>query len=230
VLAIRRLVDRGSKGIISRRRLLTDVKNGFHLFTRENYVCFDGLPYDYEEVQSREMLEKVNKGFFWGHTSGPKAHFSSRLAHEQFDRLSGILPKHRSRNDRLPKSLLAKIERWMTESGAEGLAEWSHAYLAHAGGPERRQEIANLQVTRQKLTEAIKALARVAEGLSAYVLFAGGRSGGGMMPVPQYGQFKKLQFPVMPRGGEAKAHQLWRKLSDERNSYLDDVGNALLPP
>ena len=51
VLAIRRLVDDSSSGVISLRKLLKDMTGDKHLFTRENYVCFDGLPYDYRAVR-----------------------------------------------------------------------------------------------------------------------------------------------------------------------------------
>jgi hypothetical protein len=78
VLAIRRLFDDGNNDIISLRRLVKDLKRNFNLFTRENYVCFDGLPYDYEAVQHKEMMERVGKGCFWGATSGPSAHGISR--------------------------------------------------------------------------------------------------------------------------------------------------------
>ena len=81
------------------------------------------------------------------------------MAHEQFDRLAGIDPAKRSREDRLPLSLLATIERWLDESGADELAKWSHAYLAHAGGSEARKRIADLLVTANKITDAIKVFA-----------------------------------------------------------------------
>src|SRR5580704_9962598 len=78
VLAIRRLMDAGNSDIISLRRLVKDLKRNFGLITRENFVCFDGLPYDYEAVQHKEMMERVGKGAFWGETSGPGAHGISR--------------------------------------------------------------------------------------------------------------------------------------------------------
>jgi hypothetical protein len=40
VLAIRRLMENTQKDRISLRRLLTDLRRNFNLFTRENYVCF----------------------------------------------------------------------------------------------------------------------------------------------------------------------------------------------
>jgi hypothetical protein len=46
VLAIRRLMDDGRNDIISLRRLVKDLRRNFAVFTRENFVCFDELPYD----------------------------------------------------------------------------------------------------------------------------------------------------------------------------------------
>jgi hypothetical protein len=226
VLAIRRLMDNGSSDIISLRRLVKDLRRNFHLFTRENYICFDGLPYDYEAVMHKEILAHAGTGPYWGQTSGPGAHGTSRMAHEQFDRLAGVDPAKRSREDRLPLFLLATIERWLDESGADDLAQWSHAYLAHAGGPKSRKRIADLLVTANKITDAMKALARVTEAISACLLFAGGRLNS-LMPVAQFNPFEKLDKPIMKADGEGDAYELWHRLSDERNRYLDRVEDEL---
>lgn len=227
VLAIRRLMDNGGNDIISLRRLVKDLKRHFHLFTRENFVCYDGLPYDYEAVQQKEMMERVGMGSFWGQTSGPGAHSTSRMAHEQFDTLSGISPANRTRQDRLPIRLLTTIEGWLDDCGAEELAKWSHAYLAHAGGPELRKRIADLKVTANKISDAIKVLARVTEAISAWLLFAGGRSNS-LMPVAQFNPFEKLDTPVMRTGTEDDAFRIWHELSEERNLYLEDVAENLI--
>jgi hypothetical protein len=228
VLAIRRLIDgRKKKDTVSLRRLVNDLRHNFCLFTRENYVCFDGLRYDYQDVQLKEMMERAGKGAFWGETSGPGAHITSRMAHQQFDKLAGIDPAKRSREDRLPTYLLRTIEKWLDDSGADDLAEWSHAYLAHAGGPEARKRIANLTVTANKITDAIKALARVTEAISACLLFASGRTNA-LMPVAQFNPFEKLDKPIMQAGREADAYKLWHQLSDERNDYLDGVDVELM--
>jgi hypothetical protein len=197
VLAIRRLMDDGRNDIVSLRRLVRDLRRNFDLFTRENFVCFDGLPYDYEAVQRKEMMER-GTGAFWGETSGPDAHGTSRMAHEQFDWLAGIRPEDRCREDRLPSSLLTRIEGWLDDSDADELAKWSHAYIAHAGGPESRKRIADLMVTANKITEVIKALGRVTEAISAWLLFAGGRSNS-LMPVAQFIRLKSLIQPSCER-------------------------------
>jgi len=232
VLAIRRLVDKGNDDIISLRRLVKDLRRerNFALFTRENYVCFDGLPYDYEAVRQARFIENAGnwgKGGIWVPTSGPQGDGTSESAHRQFDQLTGIDPAKRSREDCLPVSLLTTIEKWLDGSGADDLAKWSHAYLAHASGPEARQRIADLTVTANKITDAIKALARVTQAISAWLLFAGGRTNA-LMPVAQFNQFEKLDRPIMQVGGEAAAYELWHQLSDDRNRYLDGVDLELI--
>jgi hypothetical protein len=230
VLAIRRLVDGRNSDIISLRKLIKDLRRNFALLTRENYVCFDGLPYDYEAVRHARFMENAGswgKGGIWVPTEGPQGDATSELAHRQFDQLAGIEPAKRSREDRLPAILLTTVEKWLDDSGADDLAKWSHAYLAHAGGPEERKRTADLMVTANKITDAIKALARVTEAISAWLLCAGGRSHA-LMPVAQFNPFEKLDKPIMQAGGEAAAYKLWHQLSDERNRYLDGVDAELM--
>jgi hypothetical protein len=93
----------------------------------------------------------------------------------------------------------------LTGSGADDLAKWSHAYLAHAGDPRSREAIADLQVTANKITQATRVLARTTEAISARLLDAGGRSSA-LMPSAQFNQFEKLDRPIMERGGEAAAY------------------------
>jgi hypothetical protein len=90
-----------------------------------------------------------------------------------------------------------------------------------------RKRIADLMVTTNKVTDAIKALARVTEAISAWLLFAGGRTNS-LMPVAQFNQFEKLDKPIMQAGGEADAYKLWHQLSDERNRYPDGVDAELI--
>jgi hypothetical protein len=213
--------------VISLRRLLMDVRSHFHLLTRENYVCYDGLPYDYEPVMQRELIEKAGTGVFWGHTSGPNAWASSQMAHKQFDKLASIAPENRTRGDRLPLSLLAKIESWLDQSDAERFAKWSHAYLAHAGNPVRRQQIADLRVTNDKITETIRTLARACEALSAYVLYAGGRLNA-LMPTAQFDQFENLNKPAMRESSAESIHQLWYRLGAERDVFVESVCDELI--
>ena len=228
VLSIRRLMDDSSSGVISLRRLLKDMKANIHLFTRENYVCFDGLPYDYLAVRDALLQKHVKEGvkFFWGATDGPEADGASELAHMQFDKLAGVGPETRSRDDRLPVRPFKRIEGWVTASSADDLAKWSSTYLAHAGGPERREAIAHLSVTANKINDAIRVLARAAEAAS-WLVYAGGRSGA-LMPVAQFDQFEMLDKPIVREGDERAAHDCWSQHSADWNRCLDDVEEGLI--
>jgi hypothetical protein len=228
VLGIRRLLDKTS-GVISLRRLIIDLRSNWALFTRENYVCHDGLPYDYGAVMLKELAARAGKGAFWAPTTGPDAWATSRMAHEQFDRLAGIDPERRKREDRLPKALVDIIESWLDGSGAEELADWSHAYLAHAGGPDRRKQIGEGPVTADKISAAIKTLVRATEAVSAYILFAGGRLNG-LTPVAQCDQFEHLGKPAVRFGQESVAAALWNMLSRERDTYAAAVEQELINP
>lgn len=225
VLSIRRLVDK-TKGVISLRRLISELQTHFALFTRENYVCFDGLPYDYEPVMLQKMQEMSGKGAFWGETSGPKAWSTSEMAHAAFDWLSGIAANNRSRLDKLPKKLLARVEKWLNNSGADELANWSNDYLAHAGSRERRG-LREAQITNDKITVVIKNVSRVTDALSANIL----RDRGGLnslMATAQFDKFEYLERPILLDTQTEDASKVWYELSAERDGWVAGVEEALV--
>jgi hypothetical protein len=149
------------------------------------------------------------------------------MAHEQFDRLVSTDPGKRTREDRLPKTLLGTIDGWLDGSGAEQLADWSHAYLAHAGGPDRRRQIEEGLVTADKISEAIRTLVRATEAISAYVLFAGGRLNG-LVPVAQFDQFEHLDKPAVQPSHLGEVPGCWDALSRERDAYAAGVEEELI--
>ncbi len=185
-----------STDVISLRRLVNDVKRNWSIFTRENYVCYDGLPYDYATIQTQELRERHGQGPFCADTFGPRARTISRFRHEQFDRLSRVSPDRRARTNLLPKSIIVTIDRWLEQSGAEQLKDWSDNFLAHAAGPERRNRSKFAAINPDKISEVIRALARVTEAISFYLVDEGGRSNA-IMPVATFDQFEKLDFPIM---------------------------------
>lgn len=48
------------------------------------------------------------------------------------------------------------------------------------------------------------------------------------MPVAQFPKFEKLDKSIMQPGGEDAASTIWHQLSDERDHYLDGIGDALI--
>jgi hypothetical protein len=229
-LAIRRLMDR-RKDVASLPRLINEIRRHVSLFTRENFVAFDGLPYNYEAAEER-LLKRELSGpgphIFWQARRGPDAYGTAQRAHEQFDRLTGVEPRRRSRQDRLPKWVLDTLEVWLAASGADELAKWTNNLLAHAAGPSvpERASIAAAGPTVDKISKSIRSLVRVADAITAQILFHSGR--GMLSPVPQFNQFEKLEMPLMPSDGRAALAVHWDELANERDGYLAGIEADLL--
>jgi hypothetical protein len=229
VLSIRRLMDTRND-VISLPRLLKELRRHLRLFTRENFVAFDGLPYDYEAAQQRVILRDLAQGrwSFWGEQWGPDAHIPAARAHEQFDRLTGVRPENRRRDDRLPKRIIDTLEHWLKEDVIDEIVKWSHTFLAHAAGPTspNRNDIAAAAPTVEKITTSIKCFVRVADAATGFILFESGR--GVLVPVPQFNQFAKLENSLMPSDRHELLSEQWDKLTEERNAYLEGTESALI--
>jgi len=102
VLAIRRLLDRGTH-VVSLQRLLTNIRSNRKLITRENYVAHDGKPYDpngWRSLPDSPMIQ------MWGSKApGLHGYVISNERHKLFDRLSGISGASRSRTDLISKKI-----------------------------------------------------------------------------------------------------------------------------
>ena len=225
VLAIRRLTDT-TRNVISLSRLLQDIRKHRKLLTRENYVAFDGLPYEPASVED-PYFPTLGSGPNWLATTGPHAFSSAQRAHERFDQLSGVRSNERKREDCLPVRLLDTIEGWVESCDAKGIAKWSHSYIAHAGSQTRREEIAGFSMQGHKVSIAIKGLARAAEGISAYILYSSGRMNA-LMPTPQLDQFEHLKNAVLSGKNEVDPHEVWNSLAFEYDGALGEVGEDLI--
>lgn len=225
ILALRRLADKRSD-VISLPRLIKDLDRNWHLLTRENLVCFDGLPYDYKSVQN-EIWANRRPGIYWGNNIGPRAYATSEHLHRLFDRLSGIEEVNRSRSDLLPKSLLATVNGWLSNSGVEEIVQWSHAYLAHGGDKKKRINLDHLQMTNNKISAAIRDVARVTEALSGEILGSSGRRHA-LMPIAQFDVFERLDKPVASEWQRNGVAEVWNTKSREWDLALEDVRHALL--
>jgi hypothetical protein len=49
-----------------------------------------------------------------------------------------------------------------------------------------------------------------------------------LMPVAQFNPFEKLDKSIMYTGGEDDAYEVWHRLSDDANRYLDGVEDGLI--
>jgi hypothetical protein len=95
------------------------------------------------------VLALAGKGPFWASTTGAEAWSASSMAHELSDRLAGIDRGKRTREDRLPRTLLGTIESWLDGSARKSsrtgvmhisLTRAARIAQANRGRPRHRRQ------------------------------------------------------------------------------------------
>jgi hypothetical protein len=204
------------KDVISLSRLLADIGDNVDLFTRENFVGFDGLPYDYEVAKARVQasISGSDKQGYWTPRTGPDAYWVSEAAHREFDRLSGIAPVHRSRTDQISKVYIEGVVKWLDASEAGDVVTWTHKYLAHAAdrGSRGLVDLTTIQPTLDKMTGVTRTFVRVSEALHALFLAAHGNA----MPTAQFDPFVRL---VMDASLDEALRRRWDELTAECDAF-----------
>lgn len=176
---IRRLTDKsysltGKKGIYSISALINDIGSYKAELTREIYLIFRNMPYDYTEIQ------KKRKEFLRNQSSG-KAFFvppefdweSIEEAHRIFDRIAGVLPDNRYPSDQIVDHVFIRLQERL--SACQEITNYVDKFVAHAAAPESRsiQDVEKFEVTFRQLWDAHQIIFEVAEFLSI-ILFSEG--------------------------------------------------------
>jgi hypothetical protein len=214
VLAIRRLLDR-RPDVASLQRLLNDLKKNRSLITRENYVAWDGKPYDPNGWQSLPLSPEIQ---MWGsHAPGLHDYVLSKVRHDLFDRLSGISEANRSREDLISVALFNKLNGWLRSVEAEKLVLLSHKFYAHAADSSSLGNLTDAGVLLSDIENAQKAIVRVERAITDDILFIGvAREVVAMLPL---GIFNALDAPYATAESIAKMNAHWDELEAERNTW-----------
>jgi hypothetical protein len=182
--------------VISLRRLIEDIRTNRAVFTREIYVAYDGLPFDYAAAHDL-WLSKTCEGGTEGkpgslETKGPNAWFRSRRLHEHFDRLSGTTFDGRSRNDLMLKKWLDHADAFL--ACCEPVKVYVDKFVAHAADPSTRGNLCDGAegLTLAKLEECHKAIYKAAAFVYGPILWEGSY---GALPTPQYGHLAGMDKP-----------------------------------
>ena len=141
---IRRLIEKPKRdpkwAVISLRRVLKDIEQNLDLITRENYVCYDGLPYDYDSVHQKWLssLHMTNSGAHGGvlPTQGPEAWPMAERVRKNFDILAQVNPKNRSRENCIKIEVLEHLEDEIKK--CENIKKYVDKFIAHSAAPETR--------------------------------------------------------------------------------------------
>lgn len=215
VTAIRRLTDRQprdpTKGVISLRRLVADIRASRELVTREVYVAYDGLPYDPAPVQLAWVkLVTGNPGSAgWIPTTGPSAWGTSQMAHESFDKLSKCsAPGSRSRADLIAPDWFGRLDSRLNL--CKDIRKFADKFVAHAAEPSSRTGLTDAQtgVTLERLGLCHKAIYQVAAFVYGHLLWEGSY---GAVPMPQYDHLENLEKGWVAKDNLNMAREFWNR-------------------
>jgi hypothetical protein len=168
ILAIRRLLDSG-RGTVSVQRLLTEIKSSRKLITRQNYVAYDGTPYDPDGWRS--FPQTVETAIWQGESPGFFIFQRSQHRHETFDKLSGKSANDRSRSDLIQPGIFSRLQGWLASIEAKQLVRLSHEFFAHAAEKSYQGELEYKGVLLSDIESAQKAIVRVERAISDEILF-----------------------------------------------------------
>jgi hypothetical protein len=230
--AIRRLIEwparRPDRKVISIRTVLKDIRDNISLITRENYVCYDGLPYDYEKVRDEAFAKlPVNEsGVSVGSMpiSGPEGWPMAERMHKNFDRLAQVEPKKRSRTELIKEEIFDHLETLIKP--CEKVKKYVDKFIAHGAAPETRGALAEDEggLTLERIESCHKIIYRVASFINGQLLW---ESGIGGVPVSQYDHLKGLDMHWASEDGLIKAQEKWHEITKEVGNW---DGGSLLPP
>lgn len=223
VLAIGKITENSptdpNKSVISLKRVLDDVDENRQLITREHYVAFDGLPYDFapiREAHYKKTFASSGSTVEWRPTSGPLAWEMSEQCHRIFDRLSGVPAIRRSPDDLISDDIFSSMRDALNDPVFKELRLLRHKIVAHAADqPNRPSDLAH--VTLDKLARAHRILSRLAHALSGTVLYANGAGG---LPTPQFDQFEFLDREFVHPDRLEALHEFWNSHARECDSWL----------
>lgn len=223
-ISIRRLWSE-TRGDLSLKRILSEMKKNISFFTRENYLACSGLPYNTapitDEELSRLSVPSLPGSSFVSPSSPSMLNIRIEQAHTQFDHLSKTIPENRKQSDSIPRRLFEVLERHVQNSGIEKIVDWSSQNVAHAGDPDHPywEEI---KATWDDIESSQRALAQVAQIISGIVL--NGPTVVLLVPTPQYDRFEYLTN-VLSQETLQKAYKHQSELENNRNSWIE--GNIL---
>lgn len=207
VMAIRRLTDSQYRDprrvVVSLPTLVAEVKEAVHLYSRENYVCYDGIPYA-EAATDDERVRAMVSG-----------------RHHDYDRLAGCSSDGRSRHDRVKPTIFNDFAQEQAEF--EILKAYANKYLAHAADPANRgraQEVLD-EISLCRFHKCYRALFRI---VSVFGLLIDERILCEVPGPPSQGdQLRNWDRPIITGADRDKLYQYWRDREYEIDRWSEEA-------
>lgn len=227
-LGIRRLVDRDPR-TDSVWNVIGQIEKRPELLRRENFVCYDGLPYDSAAAYRRyvKTLDLSAGGHAgWITTTGPEAWGTSDMLHQSFDALAGY-PAKRRRLDKVQPEILATLKAQLADDTVVRVCTMADRQAAHA---ERLSESVHAvpPVTYNTVQTALEKIVRVANFLSAN--FFNATTYGSIVPVPQFNVLENLDQPWVTTANLPALYEHWHAISEAMGQWAYNTQEGFVPP
>ena len=208
-MAIRRLTDphefRPNRTVNSIPSIIEEIKSISGIFTRENYICYNGTPYDNStlpEWPDQAKHEERNK---------------------QFDRIA-VKFTTRSRDDLLDIEILKKLEKELQDFDL--IRAYTNKYVAHAAASGNRYKLIPelKKLTLQALEDSYRKIVAICkvlgDVLDVYFLAE--------IATPQFDQLENWNMPFVTKEDHLELYKYWESRREmferwDRNSV--DGGN-----
>jgi HEPN superfamily AbiU2-like protein len=226
-LGIRKLVDRDRR-TDSVWNIIVEVERRPELLTREKFICYDGLPYDFaavEEKYLRSIAGQPSSGARWMPTKGPDAWGTSEMMHRAFDRLAGS-PKKRKRTDTIHPSVIEKLKVGLSHEAIDTVCTLADKRMAHA---ERLAEDAGPAptATYADIDAALKQIVKVVNFLSSNFFYD--TAFGAVVPTPEFDVLDGLDKPWITTKNVARIDKFWQQISNSMEKWAREEVEEFLP-
>ncbi|MFH1777145.1 MAG: hypothetical protein ABH952_06290 [Candidatus Omnitrophota bacterium] len=216
--AIRRLIEKPpsnpnpKRAVISLQSITSDIEKHRHLLTRENYVAYDGLPYD-----STPKSKSLRTG--WIASKGPKAWPTSELAHENFDKLSNVKSTRRKRTDLINKTWFRYLEKKLNI--CKDTKKYVDKFIAHGAAPSTRKSLTKTQkgISIDRLENCWKAIYQTASFIYGSLLFEGSYF---PLPTPQFDHLENLNKQWVDSKNINVVYKYWDQHSKSINDWTQE--------
>jgi hypothetical protein len=225
-LGIRRLVDHDPR-TNSVWNVIAQIEKRPELLRRENFVCYDGLPFDPQAALGRHLQANPIEPsrVSWLPTSGPEAWGTSQLLQNAFDALAGF-PAKRKRLDTVRPEIMEKLKARLAQEAIEAVCDLADRSVAHA---ERisPQETSVPLVTFNTIDTALKSIVQVASFISTH--FFSDTAFGSVIPVPQFNVLEHLDAPWVDTAHLPALDEHWHELSAQLAGWTGAADEDFLP-
>ena len=221
MVGVRKLIDHDHRNN-SLLRVIRYLKENASLLTREHFVCFDGLPYDFEKVQ-KTYYANLSQGDLstprWLANEGPESWSTSMIMHEQFDKFVSAYSRERNRLDVVDHDIFDELEQQLKHPAILRVRDKVNREIVHTPNIYHERKPKQIpKVTFNDIDEALKNLSQV--GSKIGVILCDG-SFSSIVATPQFNVLEGLDVPWASTENMWKLGEYWSSLSNEIEKWSE---------